>query len=234
MGVDDPGSAIDAFFNGESTSRPYQPYISFGNFQPNSCRYQSPFPWRNRNFFGCGYICASITCMRVLRNRFAGNPAGKWGHAGYLNKVIFGDYIRGAKKENRERGWNAPSFPGNLQCYFWTVLDIGEKLSCDSGKDGALPIKERRRATIFPRYHTRGQKWTPLYANWIDIICRDKSQSSAGAQNVWGFGKGFETAIHPTGCCKQYKFGMHLIHYNGILFSSNPPLEDLYSVSQFL
>ena len=112
---------------------------------------------------------------------------------------------------------------------FQTVLDIGEKLSCYSGKDGALPFKERRRATIFPRY-SRGQKGTPLfYADWIDIICRDASQSSAGAQNAWGFGKGFETAIHPTGCCNQYKFGMHIIiHYNGILFSSNPPLEDLY------
>jgi len=44
------------------------------------------------------------------------------------------------------------------------------------------------------------QKGTPLYANWIDTICRDASQSSAGAQKTWGFGKGFETAIHPTGC----------------------------------
>ena len=87
-----------------------------------------------------------------------------------------------------------------LKSYFLTVLDIGENLSCYSGKDGALPFKERRRATIFPRY-TRGQKGTPLYADWIDIICRDASQGSAGAQNAWGFGKGFETAIHPTGCC---------------------------------
>jgi hypothetical protein len=110
---------------------------------------------------------------------------------------------------------------------FLAARGIREKLNCDSVKAESLPIKERRRATIFPRY-TRGKKGTPLDANWIDIICRDVSKNSAGAQNVWGFGKGFATVIHPTGCCKQYKFGMYLIHYNGILFSSNPPLEDLW------
>ena len=101
-----------------------------------------------------------------------------------------------------------------------------------SGKGGALPYLRKEAGYFLPGL-TRGQKGNPLYANWIDIICRDASQSSAGAQNAWGFGKGFETAIHPTGCCKQFKFGMHLIHYNGILFSSNPPLEDLSSYLSF-
>ena len=70
----------------------------------------------------------------------------------------------------------------------------------NSLKNGTHLFKERRRATIIPGL-TRGQKGTPLHANWIDIICRDASQSSAGAKNAWGFGKGFETTIHPTGCC---------------------------------
>ena len=57
----------------------------------------------------------------------------------------------------------------------------------------------RKEAGYFFPGLTRDQKGNPLDANWIDIICRDASQSSAGAKNTWGFGKGFETAIHPTG-----------------------------------
>ena len=67
-----------------------------------------------------------------------------------------------------------------------------------SGKGGALPYLRKEAGYFLPGL-TRGQKGNPLYANWIDIICRDASQSSAGAQNAWGFGKEFETAIHPTG-----------------------------------
>jgi len=102
------------------------------------------------------------------------------------------------KKTGKERGKH-PAFSRmfrNLNCSITTTVLDREREYCYSGPGGALPFKERRRATIIPGL-TRHQKGTPLHANWIDNICRDASQSSAGARNVWGFGKGFETSTHP-------------------------------------
>ena len=80
-----------------------------------------------------------------------------------------------------------------------TVLDRErEDLLLRSGMGRVLPFNRKEAGYYYPGL-TRGQKGTPLHANWIDNICRDASQSSAGARNVWGFGKGFETATHPAG-----------------------------------
>ena len=72
------------------------------------------------------------------------------------------DYIRGRrkaggiKKEKAGKGVSAPPFPGYFNYIFETVLDMEKTaLQIHSRKDGALPFKERRRATIFPGY-TRG------------------------------------------------------------------------------
>lgn len=60
----------------------------------------------------------------------------------------------------------------------------------------------------------------------VGILQPMKTEDSAGAQNIWGFGKEFETGVHPTGSDPLYKRTgrMHFLQHGG-LSSSNPPLE---------
>lgn len=57
------------------------------------------------------------------------------------------------------------------------------------------------------------------HATWKEISCRDDSVGSAGAQSIWGNGKGFVVSLHPFA-------GIHRVVTKGI-FLSNPPVVDI-------
>jgi hypothetical protein len=58
------------------------------------------------------------------------------------------------------------------------------------------------------------------------ILLPMKTEDSAGAQNIWGFGKEFETGVHLAGSDLFFKriYKVHFIQHESLSFS-NPPLE---------